>query len=128
MRLFLATALSSTLLIACSGQAQPGPVQVSATRPFQAQPVADFDKPWAMTFLPDGRMLVTQNEGQLLLVSADAKSRAPVAGVPAVEVRVVSNEHREDDRSRWDVDGALHVLDRALPSMVDAVVATARGS
>jgi glucose/arabinose dehydrogenase len=85
MRLFLAAALSSTLLIACSGHAQPGPNQPSASKPFQVQTLADFDKPWAMTFLPDGRMLVTQKEGQLLLVSADAKSRAPVAGVPKVD-------------------------------------------
>jgi futalosine hydrolase len=43
------------------------------------------------------------------------------AGVPAVEVRVVSNQHREEDRSRWDVAGALEVLETTLPAMVDAV-------
>jgi futalosine hydrolase len=50
------------------------------------------------------------------------------AGVPAVEVRVVSNAHREEDRSRWDLAGGLDVLEGALPSIVDAVAATARGS
>ncbi|HEV2570061.1 MAG TPA: PQQ-dependent sugar dehydrogenase [Sphingomonas sp.] len=73
------------MLMACSSQAQPGPNQPSAAKPFQVQVLTDFDKPWAMTFLPDGRMLVTQKEGQLLLVSADAKSRSSVAGVPAVD-------------------------------------------
>lgn len=43
------------------------------------------------------------------------------AGVPAVEVRAVSNEHGEEDRSRWDADGALQALERALPAMLDAV-------
>jgi futalosine hydrolase len=50
------------------------------------------------------------------------------AGVSAVEVRVVSNEHREADRSRWDLAGGLDILEGALPAMVDAVAATARGS
>ena len=42
-------------------------------------------------------------------------------GVPAVEVRAISNEHREEDRSRWDVDRALKALESTLPKMVDAV-------
>jgi aldose sugar dehydrogenase len=45
-------------------------------------PVADFDAPWAMTFLPDGRMLVTEKAGQLLLVSADGKGRSTAATLP----------------------------------------------
>ena len=57
----------------------------SAARPFAQAVVADFDAPWAMTFLPDGRMLVTEKAGQLLLVSADGRQRTNVAGVPAVD-------------------------------------------
>jgi len=90
MRLTVAAALSSSLLIACSGQAQqaqptPADQTVSSAQPFQAQPVADFEAPWAMTFLPDGRMLVTEKQGQLLLVSADGKNRTAVAGTPTVD-------------------------------------------
>jgi aldose sugar dehydrogenase len=85
MRLTLAAALPATLLIACSGEAQPPQPGGSTDRPFQVTPIADFDKPWAMTFLPDGRMLVTQKEGQLLLVSAEGRSRQTVAGTPAVD-------------------------------------------
>jgi len=51
---------------------------------------------------------------------------ATLAGVPAVEVRAVSNEIGEDDRSRWDVDGALAVLERSVPLLLD--VLRARGS
>jgi futalosine hydrolase len=50
------------------------------------------------------------------------------AAVPAVEVRVVSNEHREEDRSRWALAAGLEALERALPSMVDALAAPARGA
>ncbi|MBM6578309.1 PQQ-dependent sugar dehydrogenase [Sphingomonas sp. BT552] len=45
--------------------------------------VATFDNPWAMVFLPDGRMLVTEEPGQLQLVT-QAGAKAPVAGVPRV--------------------------------------------
>jgi glucose/arabinose dehydrogenase len=53
--------------------------------PFTVTPVADFDAPWAMTFLPDRRMLVTEKAGVLLLVSADGKTSTQVTGIPAVD-------------------------------------------
>lgn len=83
MRSFVAFGLCCTALMACSGQAQE-PAGAGA-RPFKVAVVADFDKPWAMTFLPDGRMLVTEKSGQLMLVAADGQSRTSVAGVPAVD-------------------------------------------
>jgi futalosine hydrolase len=43
---------------------------------------------------------------------------AELAGVPAVEVRAVSNEIDEPDRARWRFDGALGALDRALPLLL----------
>jgi futalosine hydrolase len=47
---------------------------------------------------------------------------AQLAGVPAVEVRAVSN-HVEDDRAAWRLDEALVVLARALPGLIAAVTA-----
>jgi glucose/arabinose dehydrogenase len=76
------------VLIACT-TAQPGNSQESAAAsgalPFTVTPVADFDAPWAMTFLPDGRMLVTEKVGKLILLSADGKTKTEVTGVPAVD-------------------------------------------
>jgi nucleoside phosphorylase len=46
---------------------------------------------------------------------------AALAGVPAVEVRAVSNEIGEEDRARWDVRAALGALERGVPRIVDAV-------
>jgi nucleoside phosphorylase len=43
-----------------------------------------------------------------------------LAGVPAVEVRAVSNELDEQDRSRWEIDLALASLDAALPQLLAA--------
>ena len=45
----------------------------------------NLQSPWGMTFLPDGRMLVTQKAGQLLILSADGRQiETQVGGVPAV--------------------------------------------
>ena len=46
---------------------------------------------------------------------------AVLAGVPAVEVRAVSNAVQEADRGRWDVAGALATLGRAIPVLVEAL-------
>lgn len=55
--------------------------------PFEQVEVADFDSPWAMTFLPDGRLLVTELDGQLKLVdlSSGTAGVRPVGGVPEVD-------------------------------------------
>lgn len=95
----ISLAALAAALIACSGETpaegqagQPqGQYQAGAqaptsdARPFRVTPVADFDAPWAMTFLPDRRMLVTEKNGRLLLASADARTRQVVAGVPKVD-------------------------------------------
>ncbi|PCD04240.1 dehydrogenase [Sphingomonas spermidinifaciens] len=98
MRAPLALAVAAIALIACNdggAPSDPAPVPTQSTTPtasptsgglpFQTAAVATFDSPWAMTFLPDARMLVTQKAGQMLLVSADGKTKTPVAGTPAVD-------------------------------------------
>jgi len=87
--------LVPALLVACgAGRAVAAPATAAqgpivgerpfAPKPFVATPVARFESPWAMAFLPDGRMLVTQKAGRMLLVSADGKQRTAVAGMPRV--------------------------------------------
>ncbi|MEO0996417.1 MAG: PQQ-dependent sugar dehydrogenase [Pseudomonadota bacterium] len=54
-------------------------------RPFVATPVATLERPWAMTFLPDGRALVTEKEGRVRIVTQGGEVSEPLDGVPAVD-------------------------------------------
>jgi glucose/arabinose dehydrogenase len=55
--------------------------------PFKVAPVATFNEPWAMTFLPDGRMLVTEKRGRLYVVTQEGEKSKPVKDVPDVDYR-----------------------------------------
>src|SRR3569623_1006100 len=70
-------------LFADAASINAGDRKVSPTRPFTSTPVADFDTPWAIAFLPDGRMLVTEKPGRIFLVTQNGK-KAEVGNVPAV--------------------------------------------
>jgi nucleoside phosphorylase len=43
---------------------------------------------------------------------------AALAGIPALEVRAISNEIDEPDRTRWHFDDALAALEAALPRLL----------
>ena len=66
----------------------PGPRRrlIEPDPPFVSTPVATFDQPWAMTFLPDGRALVTEKGGALRLVDVSTGQVGTVTGVPTVAV------------------------------------------
>jgi futalosine hydrolase len=46
---------------------------------------------------------------------------AALVGVPALEVRAISNLVQERDRSRWQIDAALDRLATALPVLIEAI-------
>ncbi len=52
---------------------------------FTTTAVAELNEPWAMAFLPDGRLLVTEKRGALKLLAIDGGQVGDVTGVPAVE-------------------------------------------
>ena len=51
--------------------------------PFNVEAITAFDEPWAMAFLPDERMLVTEKKGRLLIVDSEGNKLA-VSGLPDV--------------------------------------------
>jgi glucose/arabinose dehydrogenase len=62
-----------------------------------------LDRPWALAFLPDGKLLVTEKPGRMRIVTPDGKVSPPLANVPQV---------------RASGQGGLHdvVLDRDFAS------------
>jgi len=78
----LATAAMTAMPAAAEmnfGNAKPNPV-----KPFVETPVATFNFPWAIAFLPDGHLLVTEKPGKIFLVSQKGEKKE-VSGVPAVQ-------------------------------------------
>ena len=76
MTRFLIT-LFSLLAMACA--------HAQSDLPFDVTEITSFDEPWAMAFLPDGRMLVTEKKGSLKLVEQDGRLVGNVRGVPNVD-------------------------------------------
>lgn len=52
-----------------------------------ATPLETFESPWAMTFLPDGRAVITEKGGVIWLVNADGSKAGEITGWPDVEAR-----------------------------------------
>lgn len=74
------------ILIACSADNATGQNSSGvADKPFKTSVIADFDSPWAMTFLPDGRALITEKAGEMILFDPKNGAKIPVAGIPKAD-------------------------------------------
>lgn len=75
----IAVGLSLTTLGPAAGAQAAGPA-------LQVEVLArNLEHPWALAFIGDGRMLVTERPGRLRLVQPDGTLEPPIAGVPAVD-------------------------------------------
>src|SRR5690606_13247688 len=83
---------------ACNGDARPAQAAAALAqadapaaraeapaRPFEVDMIASFAEPWAMAFLPDGRLLVSGKRGQLHVVDVESGAMREVAGLPEVD-------------------------------------------
>ncbi len=62
---------------------------------YQVQPIADFNEPWALAELPDGRLLITEKAGKLKLFDPKTGQSLDVQAIPEVTVakpQVVSGD------------------------------------
>jgi glucose/arabinose dehydrogenase len=78
-----AALLLSLLSTPAGAQINAGAKAPEASLPFTMTPVATFNLPWRLAFLPDGRMLITEKVGPIWLVTQQGQ-KIPVANVPAV--------------------------------------------
>lgn len=90
MRSVRSLAFSVAILAGCTANdsgtaASTG--QAPADGAFRTEVIADFETPWAMTFLPDGSALITEKSGRLVHWSRQngQDRRVDVAGVPQVD-------------------------------------------
>ncbi len=71
MTKYLLITAASLLAIACNAATTStagGEQTPSIKKPFATTVIADFDEPWAMTFLPEfNQALITEKKGKLLL-------------------------------------------------------------
>jgi glucose/arabinose dehydrogenase len=71
------------ILTAALGCAAPTTAVLAQDLPFTLTEIADFDIPWAIALLPDGRLLVTEQRGALKVYTPGGASVA-IRGVPQV--------------------------------------------
>jgi len=86
--LIVAGLLASGAPVPVHGQAPRSPTPAPVNGVVRAETVArGLEHPWALAFLPDGRMLVTERPGRPRIVDRDGRVSEPLAGVPPVLAR-----------------------------------------
>lgn len=83
---FNAAAPNTDFTSAFAGQTR-APVVESGVSIEVADIARGLNEPWAIAFLPDGRILVTEKAGQLRVITPAGAVSEPIAGVPAVDAR-----------------------------------------
>jgi aldose sugar dehydrogenase len=82
--LTVATLLAASFLIATGTRGEDSSFASSAGQ-LEVQTVASgLVHPWALAFLPDGRMLVTERPGRMRIVTREGQLSPPLNGVPEV--------------------------------------------
>ena len=84
MRWLIACAVA---VVATAASAAPQTYSSSAGNLVVETIATGLANPWALAFLPDGRLVVTERPGRMRIVGKDGKLSPPLAGVPQVFAR-----------------------------------------
>ena len=85
MKKHLVSTLALSLLAsAAAAQNEPTVIKSEKTSIRVEVIATGLQNPWGLTFLPDGRALVTERPGRLRIIGNDNKLSEPVGGVPEV--------------------------------------------
>jgi glucose/arabinose dehydrogenase len=84
-----------TVLLAFTAFALATPAVAQGARSFKTEKreatletvARGLEQPWALAFLPDGRMLVTERPGRIRMIGRDGALSEPLAGAPTVAAR-----------------------------------------
>ncbi|AUN94931.1 PQQ-dependent sugar dehydrogenase [Pseudazoarcus pumilus] len=83
-----AVIVSIHFLLLITPGALAAPEAVGGNTELRVHIVAEgLQSPWALAFLPDARMLVTERAGRMRIVDADGRVSAPLQGVPRVHAQ-----------------------------------------
>lgn len=67
----------------------PGQTRVKAVKTKQALQISvindQLERPWAVAIMPDNRFLITQKDGDMVILSPDGKLNKKVSGLPKVD-------------------------------------------
>jgi aldose sugar dehydrogenase len=83
MKSLLNVALVMLVSSTSYAQVNAGALKPEPELPFTMTQVAEFNRPWRIALLPDGRMLVTEKVGPVWLVTPEG-AKTPVDNAPAV--------------------------------------------
>ena len=83
----LAIVLLQAAITAAQSQAPRSPTPAPITGNLHVETVVKgVEHPWGLTFLPDGRMLITERAGRMRAVDSAGRLSKPLDGVPKVLV------------------------------------------
>ena len=58
---------------------------VKTTTPYEGKMISDgLNRPWGLTVLPDGRLLITEKKGTMRIATTAGQLSEPITGIPAV--------------------------------------------
>lgn len=88
--------------------------------------VQGLDEPWGMEFLPDGRLLVTERAGRLLLI--DGGAARPIEGAPNVAARGQGGLLDVSVHPQFETNGWVYLTwSQASPDGINSATTLSRG-